>query len=137
MTNPISCTNKTYILFVFRKLYPNKLKRLLQNKRSPKITFIYYKALSFITVIHLQSVPQSNDILKQGLACLQKQPEVFFFWPHSEKFGFRTNVDFEEKRFSLTSHREAGSSVSILSGYGLGERAIEVRSPAEAKGFFL
>jgi hypothetical protein len=28
-----------------------------------------------------------------------------------------------------------GSSVSIVSGYGLGDRAIEVRSPAEAKGF--
>jgi hypothetical protein len=93
--------------------------------------------VSFITVIHLQSVPQSSDILKQGLTCLQKQPEVFFFWPYSEKFGFRTNVDFEEKRFSLTSHREPGSSVSIVSGYGLGDRAIEARSPAEAKGFFL
>jgi hypothetical protein len=32
---------------------------------------------------------------------------------------------------------EPGSSVSIASGYGLDGRAIEVRSPAEAKGFFL
>jgi hypothetical protein len=32
---------------------------------------------------------------------------------------------------------EPGSSVSIVSGYGLDYRAIEVRSPAEAKGFFL
>jgi hypothetical protein len=30
---------------------------------------------------------------------------------------------------------EAGSSVSIVSGYGLDDRAIEVRSPAEAKDF--
>jgi hypothetical protein len=30
-----------------------------------------------------------------------------------------------------------GSSVNIVSGYGLDDRAIEVRSPAEAKGFFL
>jgi hypothetical protein len=30
-----------------------------------------------------------------------------------------------------------GGSVSIMSAYGLDERAIEVRSPAEAKGFFL
>jgi hypothetical protein len=29
------------------------------------------------------------------------------------------------------------SSVSIVSGYRLDDRAIEVRSPAEAKGFFL
>jgi hypothetical protein len=32
---------------------------------------------------------------------------------------------------------EPGSSVGIVSGYGLHDRAIEVRSPAEAKGFFL
>jgi hypothetical protein len=32
---------------------------------------------------------------------------------------------------------ELGSSVSIVSGYGLDDRAIEVQSPAEAKGFFL
>jgi hypothetical protein len=32
---------------------------------------------------------------------------------------------------------EPGISVSIVSGYGLDHRAIEVRSPAEAKGFFL
>jgi hypothetical protein len=33
--------------------------------------------------------------------------------------------------------RSRGSSVSIVSGYGLDDRAIEVRSPAEAKRFFL
>jgi hypothetical protein len=31
---------------------------------------------------------------------------------------------------------EPGSSVSIVSGYGMDDRAIEVRSPADAKGFF-
>jgi hypothetical protein len=30
---------------------------------------------------------------------------------------------------------ELGSSVSIVSGYGLEDRAIEVRSPTEAKDF--
>jgi hypothetical protein len=42
--------------------------------------------------------------------------------------------------FKVTSriHRVSrGSSVSIVSGYGLDDRAIEVRSPAEANGFFL
>jgi hypothetical protein len=29
-----------------------------------------------------------------------------------------------------------GSSVSAVSGYGLNDRAIEVRYPAEARGFF-
>jgi hypothetical protein len=32
---------------------------------------------------------------------------------------------------------EPGSSVSIVSGYGLDDRTIEVLPPAEAKGFFL
>jgi hypothetical protein len=32
---------------------------------------------------------------------------------------------------------EPGSSVSIVSGYGLDDRVIEVRSSVEAKGFFL
>jgi hypothetical protein len=32
---------------------------------------------------------------------------------------------------------EPGSSDSIVTGYGLEDRAIKVRSPAEAKGFFL
>jgi hypothetical protein len=32
--------------------------------------------------------------------------------------------------------REPGSSVSIVSGYGLDDRAIEVRSPVVAKRFF-
>jgi hypothetical protein len=33
--------------------------------------------------------------------------------------------------------RRPGSSVSIVCGYGLDDWAIEVRSPAEATGFFL
>jgi hypothetical protein len=32
---------------------------------------------------------------------------------------------------------EPGSSVSIVSDYGLDDRAIELQCPAEAKGFFL
>jgi len=32
---------------------------------------------------------------------------------------------------------EPGSSFSIVSGYGLDDRAIDVRSPAEEGGFFL
>jgi hypothetical protein len=41
--------------------------------------------------------------------------------------------DLEEIIYSTTP----GSSGSIVSDYGLDDRAIEVRSPAEAKGFFL
>jgi hypothetical protein len=35
------------------------------------------------------------------------------------------------------SVNEPGSSVSIVYGYGLFDRAIEVRSLAEVKGFFI
>jgi hypothetical protein len=38
---------------------------------------------------------------------------------------------------SIKHNGVPGSSVSIVSGYGLDDRAIEVRSPAEAKGFLL
>jgi hypothetical protein len=33
--------------------------------------------------------------------------------------------------------KKPGSSVSIVAGYGLNDWAIEVRFPAEVKGFFL
>jgi hypothetical protein len=36
---------------------------------------------------------------------------------------------------SYSVYMELGSSVSIVSGYGLDDRAIGVRSPAEAKDF--
>jgi hypothetical protein len=46
-----------------------------------------------------------------------------------------------EDEFSITLYYpqkcEQGSSVSIVFGYGLDDRAIEVRSPAKEKGFFL
>jgi hypothetical protein len=40
-------------------------------------------------------------------------------------------------QMELKATREPGSSVSIVSGYGLDDRAIGFRSPAEEKGFFL
>jgi len=38
---------------------------------------------------------------------------------------------------AVITHIEPGSSVSIVSGYGLDDRAIGLRSPAEANEFFL
>jgi hypothetical protein len=38
---------------------------------------------------------------------------------------------------NIHKQSELGSSVSIVSGYGLDDWAIEVRSLAEAKGFLL
>jgi hypothetical protein len=41
------------------------------------------------------------------------------------------------KTVAYAKYGEPGSSVSVVSGYRLDDRTIEVRSPAEAKGFFL
>jgi hypothetical protein len=53
---------------------------------------------------------------------------------HYQQTGRRVTDSFIPSRFDIS---EPGSSVSILSGYRLDDRAIEVRSPAAAKGFFL
>jgi hypothetical protein len=42
-----------------------------------------------------------------------------------------------EFKVGSASFTEPGSSVSTLSDYGLDEREIEVRFPAESKEFFL
>jgi hypothetical protein len=50
------------------------------------------------------------------------------------KFSAATYRSIYEGKTILS---EPGSSVSIVSVYGLDDWAIEIRSPAEAKGFFL
>jgi hypothetical protein len=45
-----------------------------------------------------------------------------------------TRAEYPDFSLNLCPFREPGSSVSIVSGYGLDDRAIEVRSPAQAKG---
>jgi hypothetical protein len=39
--------------------------------------------------------------------------------------------------FTILYDESRGSSVNIVSGYGLDDRAIEVRSPVEVRDFFL
>jgi hypothetical protein len=59
-------------------------------------------------------------------------------WPHYKRFyhpcyspAYRNHLNCT----TLQVRRGAGSSVSIVSDYGLDDRAIEVRSPSEAKDF--
>jgi hypothetical protein len=47
-----------------------------------------------------------------------------------------TGLYYARKWVTNSFFCEPGSSVSIVPGYGLGERVMGVRSPAEAKGFF-
>jgi hypothetical protein len=50
-------------------------------------------------------------------------------------FPFSYTVSTPTTGLSILSSGEPGSSVSIVSGYGLDDRAIEVRFPAEVKDF--
>jgi hypothetical protein len=47
------------------------------------------------------------------------------------------NLNFPDLLKALRSVSEPCSSVSVVSGYGLDDRANDVQSPTEAKGFFL
>jgi hypothetical protein len=42
-----------------------------------------------------------------------------------------------KQKYSYLNDDERGSSASTASGYGLDDLAIEIRSPAEAKQFFV
>jgi hypothetical protein len=62
--------------------------------------------------------------------------------PSSRVVSYIRPLPFPSKSFQIYhllihSFRSRGSSVSIVSDYGLDDQAIGVRSPAEAKGFFL
>jgi hypothetical protein len=85
----------------------------------------------------LQNVDESYDI-------------AYFITGINYRFIFNTKLitAFESYLFSRINGNsinitniflkfEPGSSVSTVSGYGLDDRAIEVRFPAEARGFFL
>jgi hypothetical protein len=63
-----------------------------------------------------------------ALIMLQAKPEIWKWLPLISKCN---------KKGGRQYISEPGSSVSVVSGYGLDDQAIEVRSPAEMKGFFL
>jgi hypothetical protein len=66
-------------------------------------------------------------------------------WTVSQGYWKGLTINFTCKIISLpliylitsTQEREPDSSVSIVFGYGLDDRAIDVRSPEEARGLFL
>jgi hypothetical protein len=55
----------------------------------------------------------------------------------NESSGSRDGTRCGRDMKILAAGVSRGSSVSTVSGYRLDDRAIEVRSPAEAKGLFL
>jgi hypothetical protein len=48
-----------------------------------------------------------------------------------------TNVDSNVENAQVVRISYQGSAVSMVSGYGLDNWEIEIRSPSKAKGFFL
>jgi hypothetical protein len=89
--------------------------------------YIYARVGWFLVDDHLRDFGPSWDIYARG--------RVFVIVPMVMLLGdlWQYGIIFVAKSLSC----ESGSSVSIVSSYGLDERAIEVRSPAEAKGIFL
>jgi hypothetical protein len=61
--------------------------------------------------------------------------QILLWWYLFSNTG-EISVD-DDKGFGNLFFCEPGSSASIVSGYGLENRAIEIRSPAEANGYFL
>jgi hypothetical protein len=61
----------------------------------------------------------------------------FFERQHNSEFHKKREFVSKINSCLLPKESEPGSSGSIVSGYGLQDRAIEVRSSTEAKGFFL
>jgi hypothetical protein len=53
------------------------------------------------------------------------------------KFSFTPFPGLLKIKARTVKYCEPGSSVGTVSDYGLDDRAIEVRSPAETKGLFL
>jgi hypothetical protein len=79
-------------------------------------------------------------ILESGGVCVWWESGVrrsVLCWCIRQESGFSCREDVFTLSLIYFKKREPGSSVSIVSGYGLDDRAIEVRTPAEAKGFFL
>jgi hypothetical protein len=75
-----------------------------------------------------------SDLLKTYF-----RPYQLSYYP--QVLSYRYNINYcllRTENCTLDLHfREPGSSISIVSGYELDDRVIEVRFPAEAKEFFL
>jgi hypothetical protein len=63
---------------------------------------------------------------------MQKKIELLYYVPVTALV-----LMFFNFYFSSCIFREPGSSIGIVFGYGLDDQEMKVRSPAEAKGFFL
>jgi hypothetical protein len=88
----------------------------------------YYEGIKFLNTLPINNESLNHDInvSKQALTdCIISHPFCIVQNFTSIKNEKRTRVNFCEQ----------GSSVSIVPGYGLDDRAIEVRTPAEAKDF--
>jgi hypothetical protein len=87
--------------------------------------------LSVMMMVPKISHPQATrGRRKRGLHVQDWNTEILKTMSAHESLYLCTSVR------GLLSSGEPGSSVSMVSGYGLHDRAIKVRFPAEAKGFF-
>jgi hypothetical protein len=85
--------------------------------------------------------PQKDYEHPRKPTCFVTYSDKFFIFlrqsPHVCLPQSATGIEGADFTKSGIPNCEPDSSVSMVSGYGLDDRAIEVRSPAEAKWFFL
>jgi hypothetical protein len=91
----------------------------------------------------MSPVSSSYTKLRNSTECkrLSNQWTTHVVTPHHAKLILHLlPQDYDWSRYltiSTSAFCEPGSSVSTVSGYGMDDQAMEVRSPAQAKGFFL
>jgi hypothetical protein len=72
-----------------------------------------------------------------GLPPVIDKIDAVLVWKKNSKTFLYRSVLSDVPAYRYTYICELGSSISIVSSYGLDDRTIEVQSPAEVKGFFL
>jgi hypothetical protein len=99
---------------------------------------LYLDKMIFYVCLHAiicSMILRMGEMKNEHKICIEKLKERDNLWQTGA--GERINRGNMTNGFITLIIGEPGSSDSLVSGYGLDDQAIEVRSPAEAKWFFL
>jgi hypothetical protein len=105
-------------------LSPAKVRKVCYSLAELYVTSVYFNLIGW----------RGREFIKPF-----KGAQVIKFWDVWDKTSFLVTNLLDQVTFRLSIYilHEPGSSVSIVSGYGLDDRAIGVRSPTEAERIFL
>jgi hypothetical protein len=82
-----------------------------------------------------QYISEDSELHTRRRENLKSRTLMFILWTNNINAYRTVNIKWLQNLDILNNAFERGSSVSMVSGYGLDYRAIEVRSPAGAKDF--